>query len=158
MRASDDFGPGANGTAHLGESFFTAILRSKTAHVAGEPQLAHSWSYLPDIVTTLIAAADHTGDWGRIWHVPSCAISRTDIAVQLDAHFSTRGKVSGYPQWLLRSLGPVNPMMHEVWASSYQFVVPYIIDSTETERELHVTATPWEEALVATAESYRKVA
>jgi hypothetical protein len=25
VRASDYFGPGANGTAHLGESFFTAI-------------------------------------------------------------------------------------------------------------------------------------
>ena len=49
-------------------------------------------------------------------------------------------------------------MMHEVWASSYQFVVSYIIDSTETERELRVTATPWKEALVATAESYRRVA
>ena len=157
VRASDYFGPGVTGTAHLGESFFTAVLRSKTAHVVGEPQLAHSWSYLPDIVTTLIAAADHTGDWGRIWHVPSGAMSRTDIAAQLNAHFGTRGKVSGYPPWLLRSLGLVNPMMHEVWASSYQFVVPYISDSTETERELRVTATPWKKALVATAESYRRV-
>ena len=49
-------------------------------------------------------------------------------------------------------------MMHEVWAASYQFVVPYIFGSTETERELRVTATPWKEALVATAESYRTVA
>jgi nucleoside-diphosphate-sugar epimerase len=155
VRASDYFGPGATGTAHLGESFFTAVLGSKTAHVVGKPRLAHSWSYLPDIVTTLIAAADHTGEWGRIWHVPSGTVSRADIAGQLNAHYGTRGKVSGYPQLLLRSLGVVNPMMHEVWASSYQFVVPYVIDSTETERELGVTATPWIEALVATAESYR---
>jgi nucleoside-diphosphate-sugar epimerase len=155
VRASDYFGPGATGTAHLGESFFTAILGSKTAHVVGKPQLAHSWSYLPDIVTTLIAAADYTGDWGRIWHVPSSIASRTDIAGQLNAHYGTRGKVSGYPQLLLRSLGVINPMMREVWASSYQFVMPYVIDSTETERELGITATPWTEALIATAESYR---
>jgi len=155
VRASDYFGPGATGTAHLGESFFTAVLGSKTAHVVGKPQLAHSWSYLPDIVTTLIAAADYTGDWGRIWHVPSSIASRTDIAGQLNAHYGTRGKVSGYPQLLLRSLGVINPMMREVWASSYQFVMPYVIDSTETERELGVAETPWTEALVATAESYR---
>ncbi|MBG6214057.1 MAG: hypothetical protein LH475_06745 [Cryobacterium sp.] len=31
VRASDYFGPGATGAAHLGESFFTAVLRSKTA-------------------------------------------------------------------------------------------------------------------------------
>ncbi|WP_104197118.1 NAD-dependent epimerase/dehydratase family protein [Cryobacterium sp. M15] len=155
VRASDYFGPGVLGPAHLGESFFTAVLRSKTAHVVGKPQLAHSWSYLPDIVTTLIAAADNTGDWGRIWHVPSSAVSRTEIVRQLNAHYSTRGKVSGYPQLLLRVLGVISPMTHEVWASSYQFVVPFVSDSTETERELDITATPWDEALVATAESYR---
>ncbi|MDJ0378775.1 NAD-dependent epimerase/dehydratase family protein [Cryobacterium sp. PH31-L1] len=155
VRASDYFGPGATGTAHLGEAFFTAVLRSKTAHVVGKPNLAHSWSYLPDIVTTLIAAADYTGEWGRIWHVPSGTFSRVDIVGQLNAHYGTRGKVTGYPQVLLRSLGVANPMMHEVWASSYQFVVPFVIDSTETERALAVTATPWNEALIATAESYR---
>ena len=156
VRASDYFGPGAMGTAHLGESFFRSVLRSKTARVVGEPALAHSWSYLPDIVTTLIAAADHTGDWGRLWHVPSGTFSRVDIAGQLNAHYGTRGKVSGYPQLLLRSLGLASPMMQEVWASSYQFVVPFVIDSTETERELNVSATPWNEALIATAESYRR--
>ena len=155
VRASDYFGPGATGTAHLGGSFFTAVLGSKTARVVGKPQLAHSWSYLPDIVTTLIAAADYTGDWGRIWHVPSSTASRTDIVGQVNAHYGTHGKVSGYPQLLLRSLGVVNPMMREVWASSYQFEMPYIIDSTETERELDVTVTPWTGALIATAESYR---
>ncbi|MFC5930490.1 NAD-dependent epimerase/dehydratase family protein [Cryobacterium melibiosiphilum] len=183
VRASDYFGPGATGTAHLGEGFFRAILRSSTAHVVGKPHTLHSWSYLPDIVTTLIAAADyrgpqhagaeqtgaehagaagaeqkgadHRGGWGRIWHVPSATISRTDIAGHLNAHYGTRGKVSGYPQWLLRSLGVVHPLTHEVWASSYQFVVPFEIDSTETQRELGVAATPWNEALLATAESYR---
>ncbi|MCY7404308.1 MAG: hypothetical protein LH475_06750 [Cryobacterium sp.] len=121
----------------------------------GKAQLEHSWSYLPDIVTTLIAAADHTGDWGRIWHVPSATVSRTDIAAQLNLHFGIRGKVSGYPQWLLHAFGVANPMMHEVWASSYQFMVPYVIDSTETESVLGVAASPWNEALLATAESYR---
>lgn len=155
VRASDYFGPGAAGTAHLGRSFFGAILASKTAHVVGKPDIVHSWSYLPDIVSTLIAAADHAGAWGRIWHVPSGAVSRTDIAAQLNARYGTHGKVSGYPQWLLRSLGAVNPMMREVWAASHQFLVPYIIDSARTERELGVAATPWDEALATTAESYR---
>ena len=155
VRASDYFGPGLGGTAHLGESFFTAVLASKTARVVGNPELHHSWSYLPDIAETLVAAADHKGQWGRVWHVPSSARSRWDIAGQLNLRFGTHGKVSGYPQWLLRSLGMVSPMMHEVWASSYQFVVPYLIDSVETARELGVAATPWDEALFATAESYR---
>lgn len=155
VRASDYFGAGVGGTAHLGRTFFTAVRRSKTAHVIGRPEIEHSWSYLPDIVTTLIAASDHTAEWGRVWHVPSGAASRTAIVTQLNELHKTRGKVSGYPQWLLRSMGMVSPMLRAVYASSYQFLVPYVIDSADTERELGVRATPWDQALAATAESYR---
>ena len=155
VRASDYFGPGVTGTAHLGDRFFTPILNSDTARVVGRPGRVHSWSYLPDIVTTLVAAADYQGEWGRIWHVPSTAVTRDEIVAQLNRRCGTQGKIAGYPQWLLKSLGAVNPMMHEIWASSYQFTVPYIIDSAETERELGIVKTPWEEALAASADSYR---
>jgi nucleoside-diphosphate-sugar epimerase len=155
VRASDYFGRGVTGTAHLGESFFRQILASKTARVVGRPDALHSWSYLPDIAATLIKAAGYTGDWGRVWHVPSGAHSRTDIADQLNTRFGSHGHVAGYPEWILRSAGVVSPLLREVYASSYQFQAPYVIDATETEHELGVTATPWDEALVAVAQSYR---
>ena len=157
VRASDYFGAGVSGTAHLGQAFFSAVLASKTARGVGRPDLVHSWSFIPDIAATMIAAADYTGSWGRIWHVPSGAHSRTDIAAQLNARYGTHGTVAGYPQWMLRSLGAVSPLMREVYHSSYQFLVPYVIDSAETERELGIHATPWDEALVTVAESYRSL-
>ena len=156
VRASDYFGAGVSGTAHLGQGFFGAVLASKTARGVGRPELVHSWSYIPDIAATMIAAAGYTGQWGRLWHVPSGAHSRTDIAGELNAHYDSHGSVAGYPGWMLRSLGAVSPLMREVYKSSYQFQVPYVIDSAETERELGVTATAWNEALITTAESYRR--
>ncbi|GAB3123888.1 NAD-dependent epimerase/dehydratase family protein [Glaciibacter psychrotolerans] len=155
VRASDYFGPGSVGAAHLGTAFFTAILASRTARGVGSSALPHSWSYLPDIASTLIAAADYTGEWGRIWHVPSATWSRNQIVDQLNSRYGTHGKSADYPQWVLRSLGVFSPMMREVWASSYQLTVPYVIDATETERMLGVHATPWDEALATTADSYR---
>ena len=156
VRASDYFGAGVSGTAHLGQGFFGAVLASKTARGVGRPELVHSWSYIPDIAATMIAAAGYTGQWGRLWHVPSGAHSRTDIAGELNAHYDSHGSVAGYPGWMLRSLGAVSPLMREVYKSSYQFQVPYVIDSAETERELGVAATAWNEALLTTAESYRR--
>jgi nucleoside-diphosphate-sugar epimerase len=155
VRASDYFGPGVTGTAHLGRSFFRPVLASKTARVVGSPAALHSWSYLPDIAATMIAAAGYSGDWGRVWHVPSGARSRTDIAEAVNARFGSHGTVAGYPDWLLRAMGLASPLMREVHASSYQFQVPYVIDSAETERELGVAATPWDDALLTVAESYR---
>lgn len=156
VRASDYFGLGVTGSAHLGAMFFRQVLASKTARVVGLPAAVHSWSFLPDIAATMIAAAGYAGDWGRVWHVPSAASSRTDIAEQLNTRFGSHGIVAGYPAWMLRSLGAVSPLMREVHNSSYQFRVPFVIDSQETERELGVAATPWQDALVAVAESYRR--
>lgn len=156
VRASDYFGRGSSGTAHLGEAFFAAALRSKKAMVVGDPTQLHSWSYLPDIVTTMIAAGDSEAEWGRVWHVPSNEpLARTAIMQQLNDYYGSTGKVAGYPQWVLRALARVSPMMREIETSSYQFRVPFVIDSTETEQLLGVEATPWIEALHHTADSYR---
>ncbi|MDQ1584416.1 MAG: hypothetical protein QOF36_2470 [Microbacteriaceae bacterium] len=156
VRASDYFGPGATATAHLGARFFEPLLASRTARVIGDPALTHSWSYLPDIVSTLIAAGDHQGGWGHAWHVPSNApLARTEIAAQVNERWDVSGEVAGIPQWLLRTMGLVSPMMREVAASSYQFRVPFVIDSADTERTLGISATPFDVALAATVESYR---
>ncbi|NNC13233.1 NAD-dependent epimerase/dehydratase family protein [Planctomonas sp. JC2975] len=156
VRASDYFGPGSGGTAHLGSAFFSGILKSKTVRGVGGVDIDHSWSYIPDIASTLAAAADWTGDWGRVWHVPSGAPHpRAEIAAQLNALYGTTGEAAEIPRWVLRTAGLVSPMMREIHASSYQFAVPYVIDATETSERLGVEETPWHESLTVTAEWYR---
>jgi nucleoside-diphosphate-sugar epimerase len=156
VRASDYFGPGARAEAHLGTRFFEPILASKRSTAIGDPALPHSWAYLPDIASTVVAAAGYTGDWSRIWHVPAAStLSRTEICRQVNERFRVRGSISGLPALLIRGLGVVNPVLREIAASSYQFRMPFLSDATETERELGVRATPWESALDATVASYR---
>lgn len=153
VRASDYFGPGAGYTAHLGERFFVPLLAGKRVGVVGDPAAIHSWAYLPDIAATLVAASRYGGEWGRIWHVPAAAdLSRKEIAEQV----ASGGRVYGYPQWLLRSLGPFDRTMREVYASSYQFTAPFVSSSTETEAALGVRAKPWDGALATTLGSYRR--
>ncbi len=157
VRASDYVGPGATATAHLGARFFVPAIAGRRVNVVGDPAAAHSWAYLPDIARTLVAASDHRGDWGRVWHVPSASeASRVEIAAWIGEHYGTTPTVRGYPDALLRALGWFSPMMREVRASSYQFTAPFISDSTETRRELEVRATPWDEVLEVTAASYAK--
>jgi nucleoside-diphosphate-sugar epimerase len=155
IRPSDYFGPGTHGSSHLGDGFFRPVLASRTARVVGDPALAHSWSYLPDIVSTLIAAGDYRGEWGRVWHVPSNEpLPRTEIVEQINSGWDRKGSVAGIPQWLLTGLGVFNPTLREIAASSYQFRMPFVIDSAETERMLGVQATAWDEALATTVEYY----
>jgi nucleoside-diphosphate-sugar epimerase len=156
VRASDSFGPGIEGNTHLGAGFFRPILQSRTAWVVGDPDAAHSWSFMPDIAATLVAAAGYTGAWGRAWHVPSNPpLSRHAIAAQINARHGCAGRVIGAPSWALRLLGYFSPMMREVVTSSYQFRAPFVIDARATEALLHIQATPWDQALAQTVESYR---
>ncbi|KQO99572.1 NAD-dependent epimerase/dehydratase family protein [Leifsonia sp. Leaf264] len=156
VRASDYFGPGAGRNAHLGSDFFAPVLASKTASIVGGPDALHSWSYLPDIVATLIAATEYDGAWGRVWHVPSGEPrSRSDIVAEVNAGWGSQGRIRPYPTVVLKAIGLVNGEIREIVASSHQFRTPFVIDSTETERLLGVRATPWPEALRATVESVR---
>jgi nucleoside-diphosphate-sugar epimerase len=156
VRASDYFGPGAGDSAHLGNRFFVPILASKRSSAIGDPDAAHSWAYLPDIATTVAAAAEHAGTWGRVWHAPAAsALSRTEICRQVNERYGVSGSVTGLPPWLIAGIGAFSPTIREVSRSSYQFLSPFISDATETERELGVHATDWETALDASVAWYR---
>lgn len=155
VRASDYIGPGAGATSQLGARFFEPVLAGNTAWVVGDPAAAHSWSYLDDIAATLNAAIGYSGEWGRAWHVPSTEHSRTAIADEVDAVTGRRSRVVGYPAWVLAGLGLVSPFLRAVGDSSYQFTAPFLIDASETERELGVAATPWTVVLRETLAGYR---
>ncbi len=155
VRASDYFGPGAGSTAHLGRDFFVSISESKFAMVVGNPNKKHSWSYVPDIAKTMIAASKYAGEWNRVWHVPSGEPkTRLEILRELNALHRSKGKLFTVPQWLLKTMGFFSPLYREVFASSYQFTNEFVIDSVETERLLGVRATPWNIAIETTASSY----
>jgi hypothetical protein len=55
----------------------------------------------------------------------------------------------------MSGVGVFNPVLREVSKSSYQFLAPFLSDATETESELHVRATPWDQALDETVDYYR---
>ena len=147
VRASDYFGPGSQAHAHLGPRFLRPLLNSKTAWVVGNPALAHSWAYLPDIAATLEAASVEPA-MGRAWLVPhSGQQDRLGIADQVNSLAGSRGRVRSYPGLLWKTGGKFSPAMREIGASSYPFMHRFVVDSRETERALGVSATPFEQAL-----------
>lgn len=156
VRASDYIGPFADATSHVGARFFNPVLNSKTARVIGDPGLPHAWSYLPDIAATLIAAAvlEDRNYWGRAWVVPSTTRSRVEIASEINEAFNSSGKAARLPRTMLRLAGLFDANIKEVERSSYQFEMPFVVDTTETERVLNVRATPWPEVIRTTGASY----
>jgi nucleoside-diphosphate-sugar epimerase len=56
---------------------------------------------------------------------------------------------------LLRGLGLVNPTVRELVEMQYQFEEPFVVDSTKMATKLGVHATPVDQALAETLDTYR---
>jgi nucleoside-diphosphate-sugar epimerase len=156
VRASDYFGPGSGPTSQLGSDFFNPLIAGKTTRVFGNADQRHSWAYIPDIIDTLIAAADFDGEWGHAWHVP-CAepLTRRQLAERVNAITGATADVAAWPIWMLRTMGLLNPDVKAANELLEQFTRPFISDASDTEHLLGVSATTWEQSLAATVRSYQ---
>ena len=59
------------------------------------------------------------------------------------------------PHLALQAVGLVNPVVRELEETRYQFVRPFVLDSSATERELGLAPTPWDEVCRANVELVR---
>ncbi len=154
IRASDYFGPGAGPrVSYLNEFVLRPASRGKSVRlIIGAPDVPHSFTYLPDIATTAAAVATSDVGWGRAWHVPTAPARTIRQVVDDVASITGRPAVSirTTPAWLRRTMGLVIPIVRELDETAHQFERPFIVDSSATEAQLGLTATPWPQALPAT--------
>ncbi|GEA86191.1 NAD-dependent epimerase/dehydratase family protein [Cellulomonas cellasea] len=157
VRGSDYLGPGAQAHAHVGPRMLEPLLAGKPLYPIGSADTAHSWTYLPDFARALVAAAETEAAWGRPWHVPSPEpLTYREVATRFaTAAGAPAPRVRTVPLAVVRAIGLVNPMMREVHAMGYQFVEPFVLDATASERVLGVTATPWSRIVDETLAAWR---
>jgi nucleoside-diphosphate-sugar epimerase len=156
-RASDYFGPGALDQSHLGARFVPRLLRGKTVWVFGDPDMPHTWTYVPDIARVLVTLGTDERAWGRAWHVPSVPpLTYHQIAGQMArlAGVPTPA-VRGIPRWAVQMVGLAVPLIREIPKVLYQFERPFVMDSSAFTSTFGVAATPMEEALRTTVEYWR---
>ncbi|WP_271218066.1 NAD-dependent epimerase/dehydratase family protein [Streptosporangium carneum] len=157
VRGSDYFGPGCLDQSHLGERLVPQMLGGKPVRVIGDPDQPHSWTYVPDVARALVTAAADDRSWGRAWHVPTTEPMTTrQIADRLCALAGVRNPgVKAMPHWMIRAAGLFSPMLGELEELRYQFVRPFVLDSSDFQRTFGVTPTPMDEALSATIAWWR---
>jgi len=155
VRGSDYLTTGRN--SHLGDLVAGRIVRGRSARFVVPTRSPHTFTYVPDVAATIVAAAATETGWGRVWHVPSPpALTPRQAVVDLcDVAGVGPVRVEEVPWWLLRAAGLAIPLLRELAETRYQFSAPYLLDSSATVEELGVTATPWCQALTAVIQGYR---
>lgn len=152
VRGSDYLGAGPGDYAHV-PRVIEAALAGKGVRVVGSADQPHTWTDVADMGRALAAVAVTESAWGRVWHAPSNA-PRTQREAVTDI-LATAGKapvpVKPYPKVAMKAVGLVMPMIRELGETEYQFIRPYVMDSSAITRELGLEPTPWAEVCRRTA-------
>lgn len=150
-RAADFFGPGATLSAIFGERFFRRVFSGKPGESFGNPDMLHSYSYVPDVAAGLVALGASSSAEG-IYMLPVQPAETTRAVIE--RFYRVLGKslgVARVPTWALRMMGLFNPSVRELVEMVYQWEQPYAVDDERIRRELGLSPTPWDKAIAATA-------
>ncbi|MEV0202313.1 NAD-dependent epimerase/dehydratase family protein [Nonomuraea sp. NPDC050691] len=152
VRGSDYFGPGATDQSYLGDRFLVPLRAGKTIQLVWPADVTHSWTYLPDVADALIVAGADERAWGRPWHVPTAEpLTFRQIGERMAAILGRPApKMSTLPWPAVRAAGLFSPMAGEMRHIRYQFVAPFVLDSSAFQTTFGVRPTPVDEALRAT--------
>ncbi len=151
-RASDFYGPGVVETSFFGRNV-ERLLAGKKVRVLGDPDVPHSWTYVPDVGRTLAVLGTDERAWGRPWHVPTApAVSQRELALRFcEVAGAPPARVGVLPAWVVDAAGLVSSQLRELRETRYQFVRPFLLDSSACTSVFGIEPTPLDEGLAAVA-------
>ena len=156
-RASDYYGPGAGIASPLGDRVLAAVVAGKRVSLFGDPDLVHSYTYLPDIGEGLAVLGTRTGV-DRLGVAPAERPRAVDEPRHGRGALPARRHQSRASAACRRSrcaaVGIFNPTVRELVEMAYEFEEPFVVDSSRI-AALGVRATPIPEALERTLAAYR---
>jgi nucleoside-diphosphate-sugar epimerase len=154
-RASDFFGAGVTEST-LGSRVFGNAVASKRADFLGDPDLLHTYSYVPDIATGLITLGTDERAIGQVWHLPGPETVTTRGLLDLVAReVGHEVGVRSVPKLVLSVLGLVNPMMRGLAEMSYEFEQPFVLDTSKYLATFTTATTPLATAVSDTVAWYQ---
>lgn len=155
-RASNYFGPRGGAMSPLGDRVVPRVLGGKNVSVLGDPDLLHTYSYLPDIGRGLVTLGERDEALGEVWHLPNAdTTTTTELVGMMYEEAGSEGKVGKVPRPALRMMSWFNPMLGEVMEMLYEFDDSYVVDSQKFASAFGDEGTPLSTAAAETVDWYR---
>jgi nucleoside-diphosphate-sugar epimerase len=154
-RASDFFGPGTTEST-FGARVFGHAVAGKRADFIGNPDLPHTYSYVPDIATGLAILGADERSVGQVWHLPGPETVTTRSVLKLIAsEVGHPVPIRSVPKLVMRALGVVSPMMRGLAEMAYEFEEPFVLDTAKFESTFGAGGTSLDVAIKETVNWYR---
>lgn len=153
-RAADFYGPHVRVSA-VGERVFANALRGKPITVLGDPDAAHTYTYIDDFADALVTLGTHDEAAGEVWHVPSAETMTTREFVELVCEMAgTEARIRRMPSWMFRVVSTFSRELKELRETMYLFEEPFVVDHSKFADAFGADPTPHNEAIERTLEWY----
>ncbi|MGO9911534.1 MAG: NAD-dependent epimerase/dehydratase family protein [Acidimicrobiales bacterium] len=151
-RASDFVGPGFTDQGHLGERILPRLLAGKSVSVVGNPDVPHTWTYVPDVARMLAVLGTSSLAPGRVWHVPSLPARSAREMIDAFAAFASlpAPRIRRIPGGAITALGLVSSELRELRGILYQFERPFVMESGLAQSTFDLAPTPFDDVVAAT--------
>jgi nucleoside-diphosphate-sugar epimerase len=134
------------------------LLAGKTGFTPTALDVKHSWTSVADQAAMLVTAASDERAYGKAWLTPTNApLTVREIATRFTEVLGLpKAKLMRVPYGVLWAAGLFDPMSKELRATHYQFVKPFVLDSSLTEATFGVKPGELDVALRAAADAQRE--
>ena len=131
-------------------------MAGKRADFIGNPDLPHTYSYVPDIAAGLATLGTDERAAGQVWHLPGPETVTTRALLELvAADVGHPVGIRNVPPLVLRAMGLVSPLMRGLAEMAYEFDEPFILDTTKFQSAFGIVTTPLATAITDTVAWYR---
>ncbi len=154
-RAADYFGPGAMDSA-AGDRLFLAALAGKKAGIIGNPDLPHTYSFVPDIGKALVTLGEREEALGQIWHLPAPeTITTREFVNRVFKETGHAPRLQVANKLVVRAMGMFVPVMREFVEMYYEYNEPFIMSHDKFAKTFGADVTPLQDAIRVTVAWFR---
>jgi nucleoside-diphosphate-sugar epimerase len=157
-RASDFYGPWAEGSSLLGSRVIPAALAGRAGSVIGDIDQPHTYTFIRDYARGLVTLGTREEALGQAWHVPSAPTVTTRELLRIvwrECGQAGEPRVRALRGWAVRLLGLASPIMRELAEMMYEWEHPWVVDHAAFERAFGASPTPHDQALRETVAWFR---
>lgn len=131
-RASDFYGPYAGDQGIFGDRVLRPLLAGKKVSLVGSLDMPHTYTYIEDFARGLIVLGEHDEALGQSWHVPNApTLTGREMLTIFFEEAGLPAKMGVLSVGMIKLLGRVNRLIHEVDEMLYEFQKPFIVDSSK---------------------------
>jgi nucleoside-diphosphate-sugar epimerase len=144
-RASDFFGPD---DMSLTSYAITPAVQGKAANLLGRTDQPHTFTYVADFGRLLATLGTREEALGQVWFAPSNPpVTPQQFIQMIEAELGRPVKTRVAGPAMVRLLGLFNRELKETYEMLFEWMEPYVVDTSKAEKAFGLKATPFKDAI-----------